>query len=133
MQGLYDEISERIHPAAGLDADFKDGELIFYIDGIPVIENIFLGEDEGAFILAQWKILAQTFSITEKTDGRKLCDALRKLAVTENQALVKQIIELERELTSLETKIDNNENELNQLIYSLYRLNQKEISMIEDG
>lgn len=133
LQGLYDEISERIHPAAGLDADFKDGELIFYIDGIPVLENIFLDEEEGAFILAQWKILAQTFSITEKTDGRKLCDALRKLAVTENQALVKQIIELERELTSLEGKIASEENELNKLIYSLYGLNQKEISIIEAG
>ena len=57
--------------------------------------NIFLDEKDGAFILAQWKVLAQTFSITEKTDGKKLCAALRKLAVTDNSALVEQIIDLE--------------------------------------
>lgn len=53
--------------------------------------------------------------------------------MTENQALAKQTIELERELTSLEDKIANEDNELNQLIYSLYGLNEKEISFIESG
>ncbi|HBN22614.1 MAG TPA: restriction endonuclease subunit M [Holosporales bacterium] len=133
LQGRYDEISDRIHPAAGLDTDFKDGELRFSIDGIPVLENIFLDKDEGAFILAQWKVLAQTFPITDKTDGKKLCNALRKLAVTDNNALVKQIIELEGELTTLETEIAKEEQEINQLIYTLYSLNEQEIKLIKNG
>lgn len=66
--------------------------------------------------------MAQTFSITEKTDGKKLCDAL-----------VKQIIELEGELTALETEIAKEEQNINQLIYPLYELNDKEIKLIEAG
>ncbi len=133
LQGRYDEISDRIHPAAGLDADFKDGELVFSIDGISVLENIFLDDKDGAFILAQWKVLAQTFSITDKTDGKKLCNALRKLAVTDNAALVKQIIELEGELTRLEADIAKEEEDINQIIYSLYGLNEQEINLIKAG
>lgn len=133
LQGRYDEISDRLHTAADLDADFKDGELVFSIDGIPVLENIFLDDKDGAFILAQWKVLAQTFSITEKTDGKKLCNALRKLAVTDNDALVKQIIDLEEELTALEADIAKEEEEINQVISSLYGLNEQEIKLIEAG
>jgi hypothetical protein len=39
-------------------------------------------EAEGTFILAQWRVLATTFSITERTAGKKPCAALRKLATT---------------------------------------------------
>ena len=131
LQGRYDEITARIHPSANLDADFTDAELSFSIDGIRVLESIFLNGDEGAFVLAQWKVLAQTFSITDKTEGKKLCNALRKLAVTENAALVKQIIELEGELTALEAKIAKEEHDVNQLIFDLYGLSEQEISLIE--
>lgn len=133
LQGRYDEVTARIHPAASLDADFEDGELRFSIGGIPVLENIFLDDNDGAFILAQWKVRAKTFPITDKTDGKKLCNALRKLAVTDNNALVKQIIELEGELTALEAKIAKEEHDINQLVYRLYGLNELEISLIEAG
>jgi hypothetical protein len=49
--------------------------------------------------------LAATFSITENTDGRKLANALRKLVVPDNPALVQQIIALESELSKLEKDI----------------------------
>lgn len=133
LQGRYDEMTARLHGAAVLDADFQDGELCFTIDGVPVLENIFVDEDEGAFTLAQWKVLAQTFSITDKTDGKKLCDALRKLAVTDNAALVTQIITLEGELTALEAKIAGEEQELNEFIYKLYNFTDREIELVEAG
>ena len=130
LQSYYNEVTARIHPAANLEADFIDGELRFLIDGIPVLGN-FLEQDEGTFILAQWKVLAQTFSITDKTEGKKLCNALRKLAITDNPALVKQIIELEGELTALEIEISKEEQDTNEFVYKLYGLTDKEISLIE--
>ena len=45
--------------------------------------------------------------------------------------MVKQIIALEKELTSTETKIVCNERELNSLVYVLYTLTPKEISLVE--
>ena len=59
---------------------------------------------EGEFIVA-WKVLASTFSITEKTDGKKLSNALLKVAVADNAAIVQQVIALEGELAALETDI----------------------------
>ena len=131
LLGRYNEISTRLHPTANLEADFKDGELVFSIDGIAVLENIFLDDNEGAFVVAQWKILVQTYSITYKTSGKKLCNALRKLAVTDNKALVNQIIDLEEELSKLEEEIANEEEDNNQVIYALYGLNKQEINFIK--
>jgi hypothetical protein len=77
--------------------------------------------------------LLPRFSITEKTDGKKLCTALGKLAVSENPALVEQIIELERDLTLLEGKIAQQEAEMNDLVFGLYGLTEAEIKMVTKG
>jgi hypothetical protein len=48
-------------------------------------------EAEGTFIFAQWKMRATTFSITERTAGKKLGDALRKLTANDGSPVVLQI------------------------------------------
>jgi hypothetical protein len=131
LSARYEAITLRLEPGVSLAASFTGGEISFSIDGITVIDRIFVTEHEGVFILAQWKVLASTFGITEKTDGRKLCTALRKLAVPDNAALVKQIIDLEHELSATEAEIHRQERELNRVTYDLYQLSEQEITMIE--
>lgn len=129
----YDAITTRLQPGADLEAEFSNGELSFLIDGIRVVSRIFVDEKEGNFIVAQWKVLASTFSITEKTDGKKLCAALRKLAVTDNAAIVSQIITLEGDLSRLESEIEQQETQINGSIYELYGFTEQEIAIIERG
>ncbi|PPD10244.1 MAG: restriction endonuclease subunit M [Methylocystis sp.] len=129
----HDAISARLIPGSSLSASFKDGELSILIDGVPVIDRIFVDNAEGEFVLAQWKLLAATFAITEKTDGKKLANALRKLVVADNPALVQQIITLEGELSELETKIEREEAEINALLNGLYGLTEAEARLIENG
>ncbi len=131
LQSHYDEITARLHPTVKLSSTFIKGEIRFSLDGIPIVENIFLDEKEGALILAQWKVLAQTYSITEKTDGKKICNTLRKLATTDNLALVDQIINLENDLSSLEEKIKQEEEAIDNLLFKLYGLTQKEIELVK--
>jgi hypothetical protein len=83
--------------------------------------------------LAQWKVLATTFSITERTAGKKLCDALRKLATNDGTPVVSQIMALERELASLDAEIAWRERAMNALVYGLYGLSAEEIEMVEKG
>jgi hypothetical protein len=116
-----------------LDAAFADGELSFLIDGVTVIDRIFESKAEGTFILAQWKVLATTFSITERTAGKKLCAALRKLATNDGSPVVSQIMALERELASRDAEIARQESEMNALVYALYGLSAEEIEMVEKG
>jgi hypothetical protein len=112
---------------------FEEGELRVVVDGVPIIDRIFVNEAEGEFIVAQWKLLAATFSITEKTDGRKLANALRKLVVTETSALVQQIITLEADLSELERDIRRREKEMNELVNSLYGLTDAEVLVVVRG
>ena len=78
-------------------------------------------------------MLATTFSITERTAGKKLCDALRKLATNDGSPVVLQIMVLERELASLDSEIDRQERAMNALVYGLYGLSAEEIEMVEKG
>lgn len=126
-------MGDRLTPGVGLDATHEDEELRFLIDGVPVIEGIYVDDSEGPFIAAQWKVLAQTFSVTEKTTGKKLANALRKLARTDNTALMGQVVGIQDELETLETDIANEEAAINTEIYALYRLTDAERELIEAG
>jgi hypothetical protein len=133
LAARYDAISARLSPGASLSADFKDGELSVSVGGVPVIDRIFVDAAEGECILAQWKVLAATFAITGKTDGKKLANALRKLVVADNTALVQQIIALEKELSALEANIARQEAEMNALVNRLYGLTEAEAQLVAKG
>jgi hypothetical protein len=114
-------------------AELENGELRFYVDGVPAIDRIFVDDEEGPFIAAQWKLLAATFSVTPSTDGKKLSAALRRLGVPDNPAAVQQIIEFQGRLAELEVEIADAEREMNALLYRLYQLSPDEIRLVEAG
>lgn len=131
VKAKYEEITGNLNPTSALSARFEDGELSFYVNHAPIVSNVWLDDDEGTFIAAQWANFAATFNITEKSNGKKLCDALLKVGETDNTALRDQIIKLQGELAALDTDIAAKELALNQEIYDLYELTDKEIEMIE--
>ncbi len=126
-------ISARLLPGVGWRPYFHDGELSIEIDGVRVIDRIFVSHDEGEFIVAQWKLLSSMFSITEKTDGRKFINALRKLVVPENQALVEQVKVLEAELSAIEANIEASEAEMNAFVNKLYALTDAEVRLVSNN
>ena len=133
LSACYDAISARLVPVSSLSAGFTGGELSISANGITIIDRIFVDKTEGEFILAQWKVLVGTFTITEKTDGKKVSNALRKLVVADNPALVQQIIALEGELSKLEADIARQEGEMNGLINRLYGLSPAEEQLVTKG
>ena len=132
LAAIHDAITARLRPGASITAAFADGELSLSIDGVPAINRIFVDASEGEFIAAQWKVVAATFTINERTDGRKLAKALRNLAVPDNPALVQQIIALEGELSTLDADIIRQEAEMNALVNRLYGLTHAEVTLIEE-
>lgn len=129
----YSEITERFRSECEIKTSFDDGELVLKIDDITVLSGIFLEDDEGDFIAAQWNVFGSTFPMTPKTNGKKLCGLLRKLVVTNNKSLIKQIIAYQKQLTEAEKKIDAMEKNINADIYKLYKLTDSEIKLIEAG
>jgi hypothetical protein len=126
LGAFYEAIDARLRPGAALTAAFWDGELSFSVDGIPVVNRIFVSAAEGEFIAAQWKVLAATFGVTERTLGKTLAAALRRLAVPDNPAVVQQIVALEGELSALDAEIAQKEWEMNELVERLYELTDAE-------
>ena len=134
LSGRYERLSAQLAPGVDLSAEFVDGELRFLIDGVVAVDRIFVDDDMGAFVAAQWKVLAATMSVTASTDGARLSSSLRRLAVaTDNPAAVRQIISLGNDLDTVEAQIADAETEMNQLLYRLYDLDPDHIRRIEKG
>ena len=131
IEAKYEALSAHITPSATLFAQFDDGELCFFIDHLPAISGLWMDAVDGEFIAAQWANLAATFNITEKTNGKKLCDALLKIGETDNRALRQQIISLQNELATLDKEIATKEQAINAEIYALYDLGADDIALIE--
>ena len=130
LAAKHDELSTRLLPSATLEARFASGELSFLIDGVPVVDHIFLDESEGAFVLAQWRVLAQTFAITEKTNGAKLAKALSRIGTSENQALVDQIVKLEHDLAKCDIEVSALEQRLEEACFIAYELTHEERALV---
>ena len=132
--GRWERLGARLSPGVELSAEQVGGELRFLIDGVVAVDHVFVDDEEGTFIAAQWKVLAATMSVTASSNGKRLSKSLRRLAVaTDNPAAVRQIIEFERNLSEVETQIADAETEINQLLYNLYDLDTDAIRRIEEG
>jgi len=126
-------VGERLKPGVTLEATFAEGELTLTVDGVPVISGIFLDDAAGSFVLAQWRVLSASFTVTEKSTGKSLCDALRKLADAEASNAAAQLMTYQAELTILDGSIRAQEAAMNAAVYQLYRLTETERALVEGG
>jgi hypothetical protein len=116
-----------------LEAEYKDGELRLIAKGRVAIEGIFIDEEEGKFIAAQWRYLARITNVTDNTKAKTIADKLCATYHTDNPSLQSQFLKLMDEVQSLEAKINSIEAQLNQQVYALYQLTPEEIQMVEGG
>lgn len=130
LAACHERVGAGLAPGIELDASFENGELRFLVAGSAVIEQIFVTDQEGEFIVAQWKLLASTYSITDKTNGKKLANALRKIRVTDNPAIVSQVIERQQELAALQQDLTVAEVDLNEIVFRLYDLNAEQVRRV---
>jgi hypothetical protein len=122
-----------VRPGAALDAALADGELRFLADGVAVLDRVFVTAGEGAFVLAQWRVVASTFEVTERTGGKKLAALLRTLAVADNPVVVEQVVVATAELAACEGDTGAVEARLDELTFQLYGLTQGERGLIAAG
>lgn len=133
LAALHDALAAAIRPGVDLDATLDDGELRFLAGGVPALDRIFVTQDEGPFLLAQWKVLASTMPVTESTTGKKLADMLRTFALPGNPAVTEAVIALAADLQAGEASIATAETDMNRLTYRLYGLTPAEVAMVEAG
>lgn len=130
LNAHFDEINPRFVPGARLDAKHTQGVLRFLVDGAGVVQA-YPEEDEADFIAAQWRQVARTTNVTEKFDAKRLVKALLTLRKTTNKGLLKHVLKLDAEIQALDAAIEKQEREMNQLVYSLYKLTDAEIELVE--
>jgi hypothetical protein len=133
LEEHYGAIASALHPDVVMEAAFERGELRVLADGATIIDGIFVDAVEGPFIAAQWNARLDSFTPPTNNPGRSLVNLLRRLIVTDNQALRDQVIALALEQQTTRAAIVQSETALNERLYSLYGLTQAERRMIEQG
>jgi len=131
LEKRLDALTSCLRTGAAMKAENDKGEIRFFINAIPVIEGIFEDAQQADFIAAQWHYTALTTNITEKFTAQKLISLLCTLRKTDNSALMKQVIALDKEIRELDQIIAEKEKEMNNIVYSLYKLSPEEIRLVE--
>ncbi len=67
----YTTLAAAFRSGVALDATLLEGELRLLVEGAAAVDRLFVPPIEGAFLLAQQKVLASTLVVTERTDGKK--------------------------------------------------------------
>jgi hypothetical protein len=129
----FEAIAQRLYADVPMEARITKGELSFLVDGVPVIDRVFVSGAHGNLVLAQWKFVANRLSVTDKTTPQHLCRALLNLLNTENQAQIDQIIEFQVAVDDLLGAIKEKEDEINSIVRSLYKLSASEVELISRG
>lgn len=129
----HDALTASLKLGVSLDAALANGELRFLVNDTTVLDRVFVSEAEGQFVLAQWKVVAATFPLTERASGKRLSRALRTLASLDNMAVVEQVVAASERLKMIVLKIQAKELEINSALFALYGLNTKERELIARG
>ena len=133
IEAEFIRLEESLNPDVDLQAEYSEGELRLLADQVPLIEGIFLDDDEGPFVAAQWNAAVADYSLPSRTPGKTLVGKLRKLIVTENAALRRQVVDLSSEAASLKRQIDIAEAAMEESLAAAYGLTDEERRLVAQG
>ena len=127
----------RLDGALGADVDlravFEAGEARIDADGVPVLQGIFLSDEDGPLIAAQWNAFLATFSPTRTNPGKRLAEGLRRLFINPPEAVARQVVDLQARLDDLDARIAAAEDEMEDRLAELYALTPAERRLIFTG
>lgn len=132
LAAALEPIQRRLRAGATLQVLEKPGELGVQIDGVTVLDSVFVDVDETAFIAAQWRQKLRQANVTATFKADRLVKLLLDLRTTENAALKAQVVDLDRKIEALDQEIAAREEEMNELLYELYGLDEEERRLVEN-
>jgi hypothetical protein len=103
----------------------------FFVGDHCVISGVYVSDQEAPLVLAQWRQRARDTFVSDSVNATKIVEWLLDLKITENEALIQQIRDLNHGLEKLKGKIHDVERTLDDLLYKLYALNDDERMMVE--
>jgi hypothetical protein len=130
---LSDELASlqmRLSSPTQLRPHLANGELSIESNGVVVIDHVFVSADEGAFLLAQWKLSLWDLASGAAPIASKVVDLLRNVKLSGNTVLKAQVVEMTEQAFTVRNRIDTVEQELNDRIAELYHLTPDERALI---
>ncbi len=121
-----------IRVGAVLEVVERPGELGLLVDGVAVIDGVFVDDAETAFIAAQWRHKVGETTVTPTFGAKRLIELLLDLRRTDNLALRQQVVELDARIGKIDADICGAETSMNEFLYDLYALTPEEHKLVEE-
>lgn len=118
---------------AKLVVTFRQGELSMTANGMPLIDHIFLPDEEGPFTAMQWRLILRDRTFVGEEGAKALVERLRGLRQTSNAELRRQALAAGECLLRYDTAIERNRAEMEALLNAAYRLTPEEAALIARG
>jgi hypothetical protein len=113
-----------------LDVACERGELRVLAGDVVLQAGIFVEEEVAEFVAAQWR---HTLRKSRSCDGRGLLEVLISHRETRSIALRRQVVKLDLEIREHDRRIIDLEQQLDELVFTLYGLNQADIARVRGG
>jgi hypothetical protein len=130
IEAALDRAALLLSPGAELLCAFRDGELSLRASGLPVFDRVFVDEQEGEFLLLQWRLALRGQRFSGREGAQALFEALRKLRHSDNAALRDQAVIAGRRLFAYDDMIAKNEAQLEAALFTAYALTDNEKGVI---
>jgi hypothetical protein len=131
VEAALARVEDMIRLDSSFEARLRDGELMLLIDGAPAAFGVYADEEQGAFWLAQWQVVAMGFEPNGGPNAKRLIDQLRTVADEAPLALRTQIIERQQALSRLAADLKQLEQDLHEITCRLFGLTPAERRMVE--
>lgn len=113
-----------------LEAEFSDGELQLWAGGAPVLQTIFLEAGEDALVLPYWRWLLLD---RRWRKAKEFAEALRAIPAVVTNAAETQFRERVDALEAETAAIEQDEERMDELLFTLYGLNADERRIVENA
>lgn len=124
-----DALQARLDAGEDLTARFAAGELKLFSGGVPVLSRIYLDETAGPLAEAYWRYLLLS---REWRDVKGFQSELRRPPSATTSAAATQFMEKVADLAATMIDIEQQEDEMNEKLFTLYNLTPEERALVEN-
>ncbi|TVQ41114.1 MAG: hypothetical protein EA384_01190, partial [Spirochaetaceae bacterium] len=119
---LLEQLERSLQLDGNITIDLGDGELVVRIADVTVLDQVFVSDDEGPFIRAQWRDKTRRLSGQKRANPRGFLDELCALVSTDNEEMRSQVVQADQRIREIDAAVTDVNQRLEQVVARLYGL-----------
>jgi len=130
QQNFFEQLELSLYTNGPLTAHLANGELSLQLNGVTILDEVFVDKTEAEFIHAQWRWKTRNITSKTRTNAESLIDEFRTIKTTQNSALTEQVVGADQKLHEIEKEISDTDEEIEDVVLDLYKLDEEQRALV---